>query len=290
MEVYVIAVAVQIGIYSLMTMGLNLQYGFTGLINFGVVAFYCIGSYGVAILAVKGFSPLIAIAAGIVACVLAAWFVGLLTLRLRGDFLAILTLGLSESLRIIAINEDWLTRGSSGIPGIPKMFEDSGETFLLLIILAVNAVAFYVFYRLVHSPYGRAIRAIRDDEDAFKSLGKDPLPFRLTVLVTGCIFMGVAGALQTYSIGFVSPEQFYPEVSFLVWMALIIGGVGTTWGPMVGAVALFGFLEGSRFIRDLDLGISEVDLASFRLALVGLVLVLLILYWPQGIAGNKRSK
>lgn len=288
MTAYIVAILLQIGIYSLMTLSLNIQYGFTGLINFGLVAFYCIGAYTTGILAIAGYSPLVCALAAIGISMLAALPVGFLTLRLRGDFLAILTLGLSETIRLVAINERWLTNGSEGIAGIPR-FADSPDPYVLLAALgAINIAVFFIFYRLVHSPFGRTIRAIRDDEDALKTVGKDPLSYRLRVLMIGCGVIGIAGYFQAYNIGYISPEQFYPDVTFLVWMALIVGGVGSVWGALAGAFILFGVLEGSRFLRDLNFNISEVDIASARLAFVGLVLVLLIMFRPQGLLGKRR--
>jgi len=291
MDAYLVAVAIQIGIYALMTIGLNLQYGFTGLINFGVVGFYCIGAYAVAILTTQNVDPLVCLGIAALVCALASWPLGLLTLRLRGDFLAIVTLGLSEAVRLVAVNMAWLTKGSEGFGGILRPYGELGRNngIFLAGVLAANVVAFFLFRKLVRSPFGRAIRAIRDDEDAVKVLGKDPLRFRVRVLAIGCAMFGIAGGLQAYYIGYVNPDQFTPEVTFLVWMALILGGVGTLWGSTFGAVILFGLLEGSRFVRDAVPSISEVDLASLRLAFVGLALVLVIMFRPQGLFGRRQT-
>lgn len=292
MEAYLVAVAIQIGIYALMTVGLNLQYGFTGLINFGLAGFYCLGAYAVALLATRGVDPMLCLVAAGIVCAVASWPVGLLTLRLRGDYLAIVTLGLSECIRIAAINMAWLTKGSEGFGGILRPYGELGRSNLafLLIVLAFNVTAFLLFRSLVRSPFGRAIRAIRDDEDAVKALGKDPLRYRIRVLAIGCAWFGIAGGLQAFYIGYINPDQFTPEVTFLVWIALIMGGVGTLWGSTVGAAILFGLLEGSRFVRDAIPDISETDLASLRLALVGLMLILFILLRPGGLFGTGRAR
>ncbi|HMK81424.1 MAG TPA: branched-chain amino acid ABC transporter permease [Xanthobacteraceae bacterium] len=288
MSAYLAAVLTQVGIYALMTTALNLQYGFTGLINFGLVAFYCIGAYAVAILGTLGYGPLFAVSVALLVAAAAAWPLGLLTLRLRGDFLAIVTLGLSEVIRLVAINERSLTKGAGGIAGIPQPLAAWSPWGLLATLLFANVVAVLIFRRLVRSPFGRVIRAIRDDEDALRTLGKSPLGFRTRILVIGCMLMSLAGAFQASNIGFVSPDQFSPEVTFLVWIALILGGSGSLWGALVGALALFGFLEGSRYIRDLIPGIAESDLASLRLAAVGLGFIVLTLFRPQGIVGLKN--
>lgn len=289
MEAYLIAVAIQIGIYALMTVGLNLQYGFTGLINFGVAGFYCLGAYAVALFNARGLDPVLCLVTAGLVCALASWPVGLLTLRLRGDFLAIVTLGLSECIRLAAVNLAWLTKGSEGFGGILRPYGEIGRDNLvfLVVVITLNLAAFLLFRSLVRSPFGRTIRAIREDEDAVKALGKDPLRYRIRVLAIGCAMFGVAGGLQAYYIGYINPDQFTPEVTFLVWIALILGGVGTLWGATAGAVILFGLLEGSRFVRDAISGVSETDLASVRLALVGLMLIVVILFRPEGLFGRR---
>lgn len=291
MESYLVAVAIQIGIYALMTLGLNLQYGFTGLINFGIAGFYCLGSYAVALLATRGVDAFVCLTVAMAICALVSWPVGWLTLRLRGDFLAIVTLGFSETIRLVAVNMSWLTKGAEGYGGILRPYGDLGRhnEYFLGVVLAAGGVAFFVFRTMIDSPFGRAIRAIRDDEDAVKTLGKDPLHYRVRVLAIGCALFGLAGGLQAYYIGYVNPDQFTPEVTFLVWIALILGGVGTIWGSTFGAVILFGLLEGSRFVRDLIPGVSEVDLASVRLAIVGAALVAVMIYRPSGAFGKRLS-
>ncbi|MFN8234489.1 MAG: branched-chain amino acid ABC transporter permease [Actinomycetota bacterium] len=290
MESYLIAVAIQIGIYALMTLGLNLQYGFTGLINFGLAGFYCLGAYAVALLATRGIDPFACLAVAAVLCSLASWPVGWLTLRLRGDFLAIVTLGFSEVIRLFAVNMTWLTKGSEGYGGILRPYGEVGRhnEWFLLVVLAANVVAFSIFRSMVVSPFGRAIRAIRDDEDAVKTLGKDPLGYRVRVLAVGCALFGLAGGLQAYYIGYVNPDQFTPEVTFLVWIALILGGVGTLWGATFGAIILFGLLEGSRFARDLIPGVSGGP-GERALAIVGLALIVVIAYRPGGAFGKRST-
>ena len=292
MEAYLAAIATVALIYVLLSLGLTLHYGLTGLINFGHVGFFCIGAYAAAILSTRAGLPL---AAGFVAAAvlagLAAWPIGLVSLRLRDDYFAIVTLGFSETVRLVVTSERWLTNGVQGIPGIPRLFETLGvgmasAVAILALLLAVNAAAVAIFLRLARSPFGRMIEAIRDNEEAVRALGKDPARFKIRVLVLGAAVAGVAGAFYAHYIGYVVPDQFVPLVTFYVWMAIIMGGVGRISGAVVGTVLLMLFLEGSRFLRDAAPFISAVDMASVRIGAVGLALILFTMYRPQGLMGD----
>jgi branched-chain amino acid transport system permease protein len=292
MEAYLAAIATVALIYVLLSLGLTLHYGLTGLINFGHVGFFCIGAYAAAILSTRAGLPL---AAGFVAAAvlagLAAWPIGLVSLRLRDDYFAIVTLGFSETVRLVVTSERWLTNGVQGIPGIPRLFEGLGVGMpsalaILALLLAVNAAAVALFFRLARSPFGRMIEAIRDNEEAVRALGKDPARFKIRALVLGAALAGVAGAFYAHYIGYVVPDQFVPLVTFYVWMAIIMGGVGRISGAVVGPVLLMLFLEGSRFLRDAAPFISAVDMASVRIGAVGLALILFTMYRPQGLMGD----
>ena len=291
MAAYLLAVAIIAGIYLLLTLGLNLQYGFTGLINFGHVGFFAVGAYGSALLSLEGVPiPLSLLAATLLAAV-TAWPLGLLSQRLRVEYLAIATLGFSEAVRLVIIEEAWLTNGVHGITGIPPIarFDSLGlsasvVTLLALILAGIFAVL--VFRRLVHSPFGRVIGAIRDDEDAVRALGKDPGGFKIRVFMMGAALAGLAGGFYAHYIGYISPDQFLPLVTFYVWVAMVLGGAGRIGGAVVGTAALIFFLEGSRFLRDLLPWVSAVEMASVRLGVVGLALILLVLYRPGGILGG----
>jgi branched-chain amino acid transport system permease protein len=296
MEAYLAAIATVALIYVLLSLGLTLHYGLTGLINFGHVGFFCIGAYAAAILSAKAGMPLIlGFAAAPVLAGLAAWPLGLVSLRLRDDYFAIVTLGFSETVRIVVISEQWLTHGVQGIPGIPRLFEGLGVGMpsalaTLGVLLAVNAAAVLMFFRLAKSPFGRVIQAIRDNEEAVRALGKDPARFKIRVLVLGAALAGIAGAFYAHYIGYVVPDQFIPLVTFYVWMAIIMGGVGRISGAVAGTGLLMLFLEGSRFLRDIAPFISAVDMASVRIGAVGLALVLFTLYRPQGLMGEPARR
>ncbi|MEP7208242.1 MAG: branched-chain amino acid ABC transporter permease [Casimicrobiaceae bacterium] len=292
MDAYLVAVGVIALIYMLLAIGLNLQYGFTGLVNFGHVAFFAIGAYTSALLSLQGWPFLITFPIAMVLAALAAYPIGLLSLRLSDDYLAVVTLGFSETVRIVIQQEAWLTNGVQGLPGIPGLFVFLGDTrysglATLVVLILCNAGAVLLLTHLVRSPYGRLIQAVRDDEVAVETLGKDPARMKVQVFMLGSGLAGLAGAFYAHTITFISPEQFLPLVTFYVWIAVIIGGPGRTSGAVVGSLILLVFLEGSRFARDFVPGVTEVQMSSVRLAMVGLALILFTIYRPQGLMGKR---
>jgi branched-chain amino acid transport system permease protein len=290
MDAYLIAIGTIAGIYMLLALGLNLQFGLTGLINFGHVGFFCVGAYTSAILSTKGVPIPLSLAAAAVLAMLAAWPLGIISIRLREDYFAIVTLGFSEVVRLVVTSEGWLTNGVQGIAGIPRIFRaGAGEAQAVLMLgltLAFCFVAILAMMRIVRSPFGRMIEAIRDNEEAVRSLGKEPAGFKMQVLLLGSMLAGLSGALYAHYIGYISPDQFIPFVTFQVWMAIIMGGVGRISGTIAGVLILMFFLEGSRFLRDFAPFIPEVSMASIRLGVIGLALILFTIYRPQGLMGD----
>jgi branched-chain amino acid transport system permease protein len=294
MIAYFVAIGIVSLIYALLALGLNLQFGLTRLVNFGIVAFFAIGAYTSALLALAGVPLVIAFICATVIASLAALPIGLLSLRLREDYLAIVTLGFSETVRIAIQQEEWLTKGVQGLPGIPKVFATLGATqsdnALFILLLVLTTLVSWGTVRLTSSPLGRLLRAIGDDEPALMALGKNPTKFKVQIFMLGAALAGLAGAFYAHFITFISPEQFLPLVTFYVWMGLIMGGSGTVRGALGGSVLLMIFLEGSRFIKDWVPGVSEVQMASVRLAAVGLALILVTLYRPKGLfKGRSRA-
>ena len=291
MDAYLLAVGTMVLIYALLAIGLNLQYGETGLINFGHVAFFALGAYTSALLALRGWPLVATFTAAAAVAALAAVPLGLAALRLREDYLAIVTLGFSETVRITLQQEQWLTQGVQGLPGIPKLFgwlgRGSSDIATFLALAAAVALAAWATHLLKASPFGRLLRAIRDNEAAVIALGKDPARYKIQVFMFGAALAGVAGAFYAHFLTFISPEQFVPLVTFYVWMSIILGGVGSVRGALAGTTLLVAFLEGSRFLRDLVPGVAEVQMASVRLAVVGLAIILFVLYRPQGLFGKR---
>ncbi len=268
-----------------------MQYGLTGLINFGHVGFFAIGAFTSALLALAGLPTPLSLAAAAATSAIVAWPIGLVALRLREDYFAVVTLGFGETVRLIVTSERWLTNGVQGIPGIPRLFPaDHGAagavaTLLVLCICCLGGAL--VLQRLARSPFGRMIEAIRDNEDAVRALGKNPAAFKTRVLALGSALAGLAGGFYAHVITYLSPDQFTALVTFYVWMAMILGGVGRVSGAVLGALLLMAFLEGTRFVRDALPGlVSEVEMASVRLGAVGLALILFTLFRPQGLVGD----
>jgi branched-chain amino acid transport system permease protein len=288
---YLVAIGIITGIYGLLTLGLNLHYGYTGLINFGHVAFFAVGAYTSALLSLAGYPFAVGLFAGTVAAFLMAYPLGMLCLRLRADYLAIVTLSFSEIVRLVIVSEEWLTNGTRGLAGIPRPLGwlGPGKADLAYFGLVAAAVIVSVLFirRLATSPFGRLIQAVRDDEDAVRSVGKDPASLKVQVLMLGGALAGLAGGLYAHYVTYISPDQFLSIITFYVWIAMIMGGAGTISGAIVGSGILLLFLEGSRFLRDVVPVVSEVQMASLRLAVVGLALVLFMLYRPQGLIADR---
>jgi len=291
MIAYLVAMAIIALIYALLALGLNLHWGHTGLINFGHVAFFAIGAYTSAMLTLHGVPIMGGAVAATILAALAALPIGWVAVRLRSDYLAIVTIGFSELVRLILLNEVWLTRGPMGLSGIPRPFEGlppgANELTYLVMLAVVVAVALILLERVVRSPFGRVLRAIREDEDAAAALGKDVVGFKVRSLVLGAAIAGLAGSFYAHYMNYVVPDQFLPLVTFYVWIAVILGGSGNNLGALLGTGILMVFLEGTRFLKDWGIPLDEVRLAALRFVVVGLALVLLVLFRPQGLLGER---
>lgn len=294
MIAYLVAMASIALIYCLLALGLNIQWGHTGLINFGHVAFFAIGGYTSAILSLKGIPVALSLFAGTCLAGLAAYPIGRITIRLKEDYLAIVTIGFSEIIRLICLNEQWLTRGPMGLPDVPKLFPWGGqranEWFNLVLFFIVTVCIFLLLRRLIGSPFGRVLRAIKEDEYAMSALGKNVVAFKIRSLIIGAMIAGFAGGLYAHYMSYIVPEMFLPIVTFYVWIAVILGGSGSNLGAILGSVILLVFLEGTRFLGDFGFPLDQTRLAALRFVIVGFGLILLVLYRPQGLLGkDERS-
>jgi branched-chain amino acid transport system permease protein len=287
----------------ILTMGLNLQWGFTGLFNAGVAGFYAIGAYTHAILTAApnaqlmgnyGLPWLVGIIAAMLVTALAATLIGLITIRLRGDYLAIATFGIGIMIQLVSLNLEPWTGGSQGITRIPKPLGAWFDTplsynlFYLVFMVAVVALVYWALERILSSPWGRVLRAIREDEVAASSLGKSPLSYRLQSFVLGSTLMGLAGALYVTFIGFVSPFDFLPILTFQIWAMLIVGGSGNNRGAMLGALVVWGIWAASGVAVSKWVPPSHAAQgAAIQVILIGLTLVLMLLYKPRGLIGER---
>lgn len=287
----------------ILTLGLNLQWGFTGLFNAGVAGFYAIGAYTHAILTAApqpqylgnfGLPWAVGIVAAVLVTALAALVIGIITIRLRGDFLAIASFGIAILIQLLSLNLEPLTGGAQGLSRIPKPLSDwfsdplHYNLFYLGLLMVAVACVYWALERILGSPWGRVLRAIREDEVAAQSLGKSVLRFRLEAFVLGSSFMGLAGALYVSFIGFVSPFDFMPILTFQIWAMLIVGGSGNNRGAMLGALVVWAIWAASGVaVSKLVPPSHAAQGAALQVILIGLVLVLMLLYRPRGLIGEK---
>jgi branched-chain amino acid transport system permease protein len=298
------SVGILAGIYTIFTLGLQLNVGFTGIFNFGQAAFMAIGAYSMAILTTETsvsfwlslpISILIAIAFGLV--------VGLPSLRLRTDYFAIATIAAAEAIRLFALNARELTGGAQGTFGFGDDWDSVSETIegwivdlgwsdvptlfpLFLVVWGVAVLLMLVLSRVQGTPWGRVLRAVREDEDAARALGKNAFAYKLQSLALSATLGALAGFFLALNLKFVVPDEFVPVVTFIGYACLILGGLANYWGVAVGAVILWTVLEALRF---LELPLSETRIAALRFVILGLVLIGLMAFRPQGIFGKREE-
>ncbi len=293
MENYLIAMAVTAGIYALMALGLNVIWGLAGMVNLGLVGFFAVGAYVTALSTIKLGVPIaMGMALGALAASAVGVFVALITVRLRGDYLAIVTLGFAETIRIVSSNAIWLTNGTDGISGIagPGRGTLSPAAFNLLYLAVVGAIvaATYVLAeRLRASPFGRVLRAIRDDEQVAAVAGKHVFAFKVRAFALGAGALGLAGALYAHYTSYIAPEIFVPLLTLYIKLALLAGGLGNNRGAIVGAFVVVFLLESTRFVIPHVPGISAVQGAALREMMVAALLIVMLRYYPQGLVPER---
>ena len=287
---YFLHILVITGIYVILTLSLNLVVGYTGLAAIGHAAFSCVGAYASSLLALNyGVSPWLGLLIGACAAAVLGVVVGAPSLRLKGDYLALATLGLGVIVYSVAKNWMAVTRGPMGLPGIPG-FSIFGvqisEVWSYLILVAVFVVLTYVVMRrVVESPFGRVLRAIRDDEVAALAMGKNVNKYKMLVFVVGAFFAGMAGSLYAHYITFIDPSSFTVMESISILLMVVFGGMGSLKGSFVGAATLVILPELLRFV-----GMPSSVAAPLRQMIYGLLLIVLMLKRPQGILGTYRWK
>jgi branched-chain amino acid transport system permease protein len=289
MEHYLVAMAVTAGIYAIMALGMNVIWGMAGLINLGLVGFFAVGAYTSALLTLKLGWPIVAgVAAGTLAASIVGVLVALITVRLRGDYLAIVTLGFAETLRVVMSNELWIARGTDGLSGIPGPFRGtlSPHMFNLMylgIVTAVVVILFFLFERLAHAPFGRVLRGIREDEQVVQVAGKNVVLFKVKAFAIGTAALGLAGALYGHFTSYIAPDLFAPLLTLYVKLSLLAGGLGNNLGAILGAVVVVFFLEATRFVVPLVPGISAVQGAALREILISVALLLILRVHARGL-------
>ncbi|MDP8959815.1 MAG: branched-chain amino acid ABC transporter permease [Actinomycetota bacterium] len=309
---FLVIAGVMVGFFVILASGLNLQWGLTGLANFGPVGFFALGAYVTGLVMVPppevsgrttdsflfalGWPWPAGLALALAVTAVAALLLGYALLRtdLEPLFVAVITLAFAEILFLLLVTQKWLANGFNGIRGIDRPFGqrigfDDYDTFFLVVVLAVAAVVF-VFVRYVQSsPYGRVLKGIREDPAAVQALGHDIRAFRLSAFVIGCLIMALAGALWVPFVTVVDPSAFGTEQTFLIWAVLIIGGSGNAWGPVVGGALVVGLVQqGTRF---LPAGQAFADLVGpLRGVSIGVLMILFLRFRPDGMAAESERR
>ncbi len=353
MVIYFVFLTISAATYALFSLGLNLQWGVTGLINFGHVAFMAIGAYSTVLLSMQGVPIPIAVLVGGVLAALLGLLIGISTLRLREDYLGIVTIGVSELVRLAAKNEAWLTKGTFGVQGYPVPFNFQPDypvrlvligwltvicglalwrlwlwmrvekmlgivggvvaSIFVLIVYVCGALSLYTYDpraglmlltlttltvvyvgldQLVNSPWGRVLKAIREDEEVPRALGKNVFWYKLQAFMLGGAIAGISGAFYAWQFS-VFPDNFEPLITFNAWIIVMLGGSGNNLGTIIGAIIFWGYYELTRteifkaFFRALHL--DDTQQGAFRIMIIGLILMLLMVLRPQGILGKKEE-
>jgi branched-chain amino acid transport system permease protein len=292
------------GVYTIFALGLQLNVGFTGIQNFGQAAFMAIGAYAMAILVVDhGVSFWLSLPIAILITIAFGLIVGLPSLRLRADYFAIATIAAAEAIRLFALNARELTGGAQGRFGFGDDWDSVSETIegwlvdlgwtevptlfpLFLVVWAAALLLMFGLTRMQGTPWGRVLRAVREDEDAARALGKNAFSYKLQSLAIAATLGAIAGFFLALNLRFVVPDEFLPIVTFIGYAVLVLGGLATYWGVAVGSIILWSLLEGLRF---LELPLSETRISALRFMIVGLILILLMAFRPQGMFGKREE-
>ncbi|GEK79869.1 branched-chain amino acid ABC transporter permease [Agrococcus baldri] len=312
--------------FALATIGLNVHFGYSGLLNFGQAAFMAVGAYAFAIFTMQvdptatlgwpmWLSFVVAVLVAIVAAVAFALVLGIPTLRLRGDYLAIVTIAAAEIIRFTVRTSDYsaVTGGSQGLRGQDYKGDITGlnpltgttygfgpwtgtayDTWIRILAWTLVVVALILVWLLMRSPWGRVIKGIREDEDAVRSLGKNVYSYKMQALVLGGVLGGLAGIMYVLPRA-VQPDNFATAMTFYIWTALLLGGAATVFGPLLGSILFWvllaftgGMLSGLQQIGAFG-DMSGTQAGQLRFVLVGVALMLLVIFRPQGILGNKKE-
>jgi branched-chain amino acid transport system permease protein len=308
---YLVSFAIMAGIYAIFCLGLNIQWGYTGLFNIGIAGFFCIGAYASAMITVPKPTGVLAhyvhqifglnlpfvcgLAGAALICGVIAFLIGMPTLRLGEDYLAIATLGIAETFRLIFNNEHWLANGPRGLMGLPQPLQDLVDprnyNYVYLIIVVVVMVLVYLsIERAIRSPWGRVLRAVREDEGSASMSGKNVFRFKMQSLVFGSMVMGIGGALYAHYTKSISPDVFTPLYgTFIIWVMLMAGGSGNNKGAVFGAYAIWGIWIGTKFVTDFLPYTLKARAPFIRFLLIGILLEIILVYRPQGLLGEEKK-
>ena len=294
---FIILMSIVICFSAILALALNFQWGQGGMVNFGLSGFYTLGAYASALLMLKaGANTFFATIGAMLIVAAICGLVALVTLRVtEEDYFAIVTLGVGEMLRLVSLNEDWLTKGALGLAGIPRPLgdvvpADQYQYFLLGLSLVLLAGTWGVLTLIARSPFGRVVRAVREDDVVAATLGKNVLWARVRIFAIGGAFIGLAGSMHSFYYQYIDPTQFTNIVIAYAFMAVIAGGRGAHLGTIAGAAVVMVLLEGSRFLKDAIPALNSDQLAAIRIIIIGVGLIALLIWRPQGFLREYRLK
>ena len=287
---YLLHILILIGIYVILSVSLNLITGYAGLLSIAHAAFYGVGAYVAALLALKFHSPFLAnIICAIILSGLLGALVGIPSLRIRDDYFAIATFAFQ--IITFSIMNNWVsfTGGPMGLPGIPQPtifgWKITTHYDFLIVILLLCIIALWISHKIVTSPFGRVLKAIREDEVFAQAMGKNVASYKVLIFVIGAGMAAVAGVMYAYYISFIDPTSFTIMESIFIISIVIIGGAGNIWGSVLGAAVLVILPEALRF-----LGMPSSIAANMRQIIYGALLVIFMLFRPQGFIGEYSFK
>ncbi|MEX2151629.1 MAG: branched-chain amino acid ABC transporter permease [Steroidobacteraceae bacterium] len=292
---YLVLIGTLVCFSAILALALNFQWGLGGMVNFGLTGFYALGAYASALLTLRmGANTFFATLGAMLIVAAVCGLVAFVTLRVtEEDYFAIVTLGVGEMLRLLALNEDWLTKGALGLTGVPRPFgrmipPEQYPYFLLALALALLLATLWFLNAIARSPFGRLMRAVREDDVVAATLGKNVLWVRVRIFAIGGGIIGIAGSMHGFYYQYIDPTQFTNIVIAYAFMAVIAGGRGAHRGAILGAAVVMLLLEGSRFLKDLIPALDSDQLAAIRIVIIGVGLILLLIYRPQGFMREYR--
>ncbi len=285
---YLIHLIILFSIYAILGLGLNLVVGYTGLLSIAQAAFYGIGAYVTALLLLgAGFNFFLAVVISILFCGAVAFLIGLVLSKFGGDYYALASLGFNVIMFSIFLNWQDVTRGPLGIAGIPRPgvlgFAFASNTSFLILSVAALALVYLISRSVVNSSFGRVIKAVREDERAIEVFGYKVLWYKLVSFVIGAMIAAVGGALYATYIGYIDPSTFLMNESIFIFSIVILGGLASLRGTVIGAAILILLPEVLRFV-----GFPDEIAAQMRQVAYGLMLILLMLYRPEGLLGEYK--